>query len=89
MQSTRVLLSRLKVEFVELTCCFDGGYWGRFGDLEKFLSAQAYNLALAYKSGATLLFCDEDSYANALYAKKILDESPEWQEKIQKILAPH
>ncbi|WP_104759795.1 DUF5644 domain-containing protein [Helicobacter bizzozeronii] len=89
LQSTRALLSRLKVEFVELTCCFDGGYWGRFGDLEKFLSAQAYNLALAHKSGATLLFCDEDSYANALYAKKILDESPEWQEKIQKILAPH
>ncbi|PAF42490.1 DUF5644 domain-containing protein [Helicobacter sp. 11S02596-1] len=73
LRSAKILLEKMGLKTLDLHFCFDGGYWGRLCDLEKFLLANAYNLALAQHNGAVLLCCDEDAYINALYAKKILD----------------
>ncbi|GMB91848.1 DUF5644 domain-containing protein [Helicobacter ailurogastricus] len=89
LQSTRLLLQRLQLDFLELPCCFDGGYWGRLGDLEKFLTANAYNLSLAHKIGGVLLCADEDAYSNANYAKQVLDNEPSLQERVNKNLEPY
>lgn len=84
--SSKNLLERLNKEVLELKFCFDGGYWGRFGDEENFFFANAYNLALAYKNNATLVFAEEDSYTNAMYAKKELDSNAKLLENINKKL---
>ncbi|WP_281746705.1 DUF5644 domain-containing protein [Helicobacter suis] len=89
LQSSRLLLWHLGVDFLELPCCFDGGYWGRLGDLKQFLTANAYNLSLAYKVGAALLLCDEDAYANACYVKTILDRDEKLREEVQQDLAAY
>ncbi|WP_104711927.1 DUF5644 domain-containing protein [Helicobacter felis] len=88
LKSVKSLLERLGVRVIETECCFDGGYWGRLGDLEKFLSANAYNMALAQKMGVPLLLCDQDSYANALYAQELLQDQ-ELREKINTTLSPY
>ncbi|CRF46012.1 DUF5644 domain-containing protein [Helicobacter heilmannii] len=87
--STRLLLQKLKVRFVELPCVFDGGHWGRLADLEKFLTANAYNLALAHKIGGVLLCAEEDAYTNAAYAKALLDSTPDLLEAVNKNLATY
>ncbi|MFC3847736.1 DUF5644 domain-containing protein [Helicobacter baculiformis] len=88
LQSAKALLARLNLRVLEAECCFDGGYWGRLGDLEKFLSANAYNMALAQKMGVPLLLCDQDAYANALYAQELLTEET-LREKVNQHLAPY
>lgn len=50
-----------------------GGYYARFFQKDVLLKNVAYNLALANELNATLVFLDEDSYANALWAKNILE----------------
>ncbi|WP_120945735.1 DUF5644 domain-containing protein [Helicobacter labacensis] len=88
LQSAKALLTRLNLRVLEAECCFDGGYWGRLGDLEQFLSANAYNLALAQKMGVPLLLCDHDAYTNALYAKELLEDEA-LKEKVNQNLAPY
>ncbi|BCZ18918.1 Heterodisulfide reductase, subunit B [Helicobacter sp. NHP19-012] len=87
--STRLLLQKLHLNFVELPCVFDGGHWGRLADLEKFLTANAYNLALAHKVGGVLLCADEDAYTNATYAKALLDSEPSLLEAVNNNLAAY
>ncbi|PAF48697.1 hypothetical protein BKH41_05365 [Helicobacter sp. 12S02232-10] len=84
--SARELLGKIGLETLDLNFCFDGGYWGHFCDYEKFLFANAYNMALAHKNGAILLLCDEDAYANAAYAKKILNSDDALVESINEKL---
>ncbi|WP_104732542.1 DUF5644 domain-containing protein [Helicobacter salomonis] len=86
LQSVKALLTRLNLRVVEAECCFDGGYWGRLGDLEKFVSANAYNMALAQKMGVSLLLADHDAYANALYAQELLQDEA-LKEKVNQNLA--
>ncbi|BCZ17218.1 Heterodisulfide reductase, subunit B [Helicobacter sp. NHP19-003] len=89
LQSTRLLLQKLNLHFLELPCVFDGGHWGRLADLEKFLAASAYNLALAHKVGGVLLCAEEDAYKNATHAKVLLDSEPDLLESVNQNLAAY
>ncbi|BEG56494.1 Heterodisulfide reductase, subunit B [Helicobacter sp. NHP21005] len=89
LMSTRLLLQKLNLHFVELPCVFDGGHWGRLADLEKFLSANAYNLALAHKVGGVLLCAEEDVYQNATYTKALLGSEPSLLESVNNSLAAY
>ncbi len=50
-----------------------GGYWARLVQKDDLIRNVAYNLALANAADATLVFLEEDAYANALYAKMIIE----------------
>ncbi|PAF50807.1 DUF5644 domain-containing protein [Helicobacter sp. 13S00477-4] len=84
--SVRAMFEKLGLKTLSLEFCFDGGYWGRFCDEEKFLFANAYNMALAHRYKSIFLLCDEDAYANILYAKKIIDSNSDVLEKINQKL---
>lgn len=75
--STKFLFSHLGLECltpsVPLADC--GGYWARLVQKDDLLCNVAYNLALANEFNATLVFTEEDAYANALYAKSIIESS--------------
>lgn len=80
--STRALFEKWGKDLIQLDFCYDGGYWGRFCDTEKFLLSNAYNIALADKNNAILVLADEDSYANVAHAKKLLDSDSKLLESI-------
>ncbi|PAF41457.1 DUF5644 domain-containing protein [Helicobacter sp. 11S03491-1] len=84
--STASLLEKFHKSVLPLEFCYDGGYWGRFCDEEKFLFANAYNMALAYKNNAILLLCEEDAYANIMYAKSIIDADNALRDTLNKKL---
>ncbi|RDU59998.1 HdrB C-terminal domain-containing protein [Helicobacter marmotae] len=75
LNSTKTLFSLLGLEIVkpnmELADC--GGYWARLAQRDDLLHNVAYNLALSNAMGATLVFLEEDAYANALYARSIIE----------------
>lgn len=50
-----------------------GGYWARLTQKDDLIRNVAYNLALANALNATLVFIEEDAYANALYAKSFIE----------------
>ncbi|PAF48164.1 hypothetical protein BKH46_02330 [Helicobacter sp. 12S02634-8] len=85
--SAAAWLEKMGLMGVRLDFCYDGGYWGSFCDPEKFLLANAYNMALAHKNNTTLLLCDRDAYANVLQAKKTLDTDQSLRDKINQSLA--
>lgn len=80
--STQALLKKWGKSLIELDFCYDGGYWGRFCDVEKFLLSNAYNMALASKGNAVLVLADEDSYANITYARKLINSDLKLLESI-------
>ncbi|PAF53126.1 hypothetical protein BKH42_07495 [Helicobacter sp. 13S00482-2] len=84
--ASSTLLEKNNKKTIRMKFCYDGGYWGRFCDPRKFLIANAYNMALAHKNNAILLFCEEDAYCNALYAKNILDKSAQTIQSINEEL---
>lgn len=73
--STRELFERLQLEVIKpKDSLFDcGGYFARFVQKDALLRNVAYNLALANSLNATLIFLEEDAYANALYAKMLIE----------------
>lgn len=84
--STASVLEKCGKKSIRLKFCYDGGYWGRFCDPQKFLVANAYNMAIAHKNNAILLLCEEDAYCNFVYAKNILDNSVGMLESINEEL---
>lgn len=78
LSSSYELLAQLGLEVIashNLRDC--GGYFARLAQKDELLCNVAYNLALANAANATLLFLEEDAYANALYAKMILESQNE------------
>ncbi|MDO7253612.1 DUF5644 domain-containing protein [Helicobacter cappadocius] len=84
--ASSTLLEKNNKKSARMKFCYDGGYWGRFCDLQRFLVANAYNMALVHKNNAILLFCEQDAYCNAIYAKSILDGSIELTHSINEEL---
>lgn len=77
--STKALFAALGLEVISPTSIspaglFDcGGYWARLAQKNDLLHNVAYNLALANAADATLVFVEEDAYANAFYAKSLIE----------------
>ncbi|CAM3288886.1 hypothetical protein [Helicobacter labetoulli] len=83
--STGELFWRLQLEIIKpkdslLDC---GGYFARFVQKDVLLRNVAYNLALANSLNATLVFLEEDAYANALYAKTLIESDSELMRDIE------
>ena len=83
--STGELFGRLQLEVIKpkdslLDC---GGYFARFVQKDVLLRNVAYNLALANSLNATLVFLEEDAYANALYAKTLIESDSELMRDIE------
>lgn len=75
------LLSADVVSSVGLADC--GGYWARLVQKDDLLRNVAYNLALANAANATLVFLEEDAYANAFYAKTLIESSTQTMREIE------
>lgn len=83
--STKALLATLGAKVItpkaKLLAC--EGYYARAMQEELLIQNVAYNLAMAKSAESTLLFMEEDAYANALYAKQKLDSSAELKTRIE------
>lgn len=75
------LLSADVVSSVGLADC--GGYWARLVQKDDLLRNVAYNLALANAANATLVFLEEDAYANAFYAKTLIESHTSLMREIE------
>lgn len=85
LSSTNELFARLGLEVLKpkeslLDC---GGYFARFTQKDILVRNVAYNLALANSLNATLVFAEEDAYANALYAKTLIESDVELMRDIE------
>lgn len=87
--STKELFARLQIEVLSpkdilhgglLDC---GGYFARLAQKDVLLRHVAYNLALANAANATLVFLEEDAYANALYAKTLIESNQHLMREIE------
>ncbi len=67
--ATKAIMKELDISFKEVneTFKYNGGYFGRICNLESFLYANVYNIAMAMKNDAILLATEEDSYANLAF----------------------
>lgn len=85
--STKALFSALNLEVVSPSPSMDlfdcGGYWARLVQKDDLLCNVAYNLALANAADATLVFLEEDTYANAFYAKTLIESSTQTMREIE------
>ncbi len=83
--SAKELFTQLKLEVLTLnTPLADcGGYWARLVQKDDLIRNVAYNLALANAADATLVFLEEDAYANALYAKMIIESNAKIMRQIE------
>ncbi|WP_187894354.1 DUF5644 domain-containing protein [Helicobacter pylori] len=77
LKSAKLYLEKMGQKTIDLPFCYDGGYYGKIISTHDFLTASAYNLALAKANGVSLIFCEEDAYLNILHAKEVLDNNPE------------
>ncbi|CUU39956.1 MULTISPECIES: hypothetical protein [Helicobacter] len=79
LSTTKALFAALNLEVIspaslQAQGLFDcGGYWARLAQKNDLLRNVAYNLALANAADATLVFVEEDAYANAFYAKSFIE----------------
>lgn len=82
--SSQTLFECLGLQQIESKPLADcGGYWARIVQKEDLLRNVAYNLALANAANATLVFLEEDAYANAYYARTILESNPEFMKGLE------
>lgn len=85
LSSSQTLFEYLGLEQVQarssLADC--GGYWARIVQREDLVRNVAYNLALANGENATLVFLEEDSYANVYYARTLIESNPELMKSLQ------
>ncbi len=74
-KSTKTLLNHLGISFLELKFCYTGGNVAKVANKKQFLLRSAYNLALAKLHDKTLLFADYDSFLEAQFAIKHINEN--------------
>lgn len=82
--SSQTLFECLGLQQIETGPLADcGGYWARIIQKEDLLRNVAYNLALANALNATLVFLEEDAFANAHYARIFIESNPEFMKSLE------